>query len=78
MAIPTSSSTISGMVSTTSQIEATPLLTSGFTITTQGTPSSLITPDDPALRPSVLDDNVLGQIVRRGTVQITDIDFLKN
>lgn len=58
MAVTTSSSTISSMVSTPSPIEATPLLISAITTTTQGTPSSLMISDDPALWPSVLDDNV--------------------
>uniref|UniRef100_A0A3B1J9M7 TTF-type domain-containing protein n=1 Tax=Astyanax mexicanus TaxID=7994 RepID=A0A3B1J9M7_ASTMX len=66
------------MASTSTQIASPPHLSTGDISTAQGTTSTFIIDDDPAQWPKVLTDSERCQIVRKGTVQITDIQFPQN
>ncbi|KAL7858049.1 hypothetical protein AOLI_G00181510 [Acnodon oligacanthus] len=67
------------MASTTSTyIESAPHLSTGVTPTARGTTSTFIMDDDPAQWPRVLTDSVRCHIVRKGPVQIKDIEFPQN
>lgn len=61
----------------TTQAELSPLPGSD-TIIEQSTTGSAITEDDPAQWPQVLNDSTRCQIVKKGPVQVTDIDFPQN
>ncbi|XP_076850262.1 uncharacterized protein LOC143499580 isoform X2 [Brachyhypopomus gauderio] len=66
------------MASTSTQIASPPHLSTGDTSTAQGTTSTFIIDDDPAQWPKVLTDSERCQIVGKGPVQITDIEFPQN
>ncbi len=79
-----SSSSSSSSMAAPSQFEATPHLSttssspSRDTTSTEGTLSPQIISDDPALWPKFIDDNACCQIVTKGPLQITDMDFPQN